>query len=84
MFLSWWKRREFWTLLEQIESYNNMADSQAQDESSTGMSPGPAQFYTVAYLNLHFPWKLEITSGALVNNWRRFKRVWILKYKIAA
>ena len=52
------------------------------DQSGQASSSTSVQFYPLP-VNLPLPEKLEISSGTLVNNWRKFKRAWE-NYEVAA
>ena len=52
------------------------------DQSGQASSSTSVQFYPL-HVNLPLPEKLEISSGTLVNNWRKFKRAWE-NYEVAA
>lgn len=66
--------------LEEMSSDDNAVSTSAAVGTSTVQYP--AHFYTLP-VNLPLPEKLEISTGTLVNNWRKFKRAWE-NYEVAA
>ena len=68
------------TVIATMSSSDNSVSITTTAGTSTAQYPVP--FYTLP-VNLPLPEKLEISTGTLVNNWRKFKRAWE-NYEVAA